>query len=146
MRVLVFLAWVSLSLLLLVQSPLAGENGARGVRSFVSPPYPVIARRAGVFGDVEARLSVSPSGEVVKVEILEGHGLLRDYVQEALREWIFCSSEESVTLDIRVSFTLVEPRTNDAVTTVVKADLPTRIEIISNLPEKVGPDVLPKSE
>ncbi len=130
----------------LALEPSTGVSHQTCIETLVTPPYPVIARRGGIFGTVEAHLRIDPSGRVDSVEIVRGHSLLRGYVQDALRQWTFCPSREETELNVTVTFVLVEPRTNTAVTTTVKAQLPHKIEVVSNLPEDIGPDVLPSSK
>lgn len=57
------------------------------------PPYPGIARRAGVSGSVQVQISISETGEVTSATLLNGHPLLREAALQAARQWLFIPTE-----------------------------------------------------
>ncbi|MFH1034373.1 MAG: energy transducer TonB [Pseudomonadota bacterium] len=60
------------------------------------PPYPSMARRQGVQGQVKVRLSVDAQGRVSEVVIVEAlpPGYFEDTVREALAEWRFVPADD----------------------------------------------------
>jgi len=59
----------------------------------VQPPYPAIAKQAGVQGQVQVQISISETGDVTDVILLSGHPLLRDAALQAARQWLFIPTE-----------------------------------------------------
>ena len=55
----------------------------------VQPTYPVEARKAGISGVVQVRVSVSEQGQVMEAEALSGPEQLREFAVDAARQWIF---------------------------------------------------------
>ena len=59
------------------------------VRAAVAPKYPPLAVSSRISGDVTVRCVVDNTGEVGKVEALDGHPLLKIAAVEAARRWRF---------------------------------------------------------
>jgi protein TonB len=59
----------------------------------VQPPYPEIARRAGVSGSVQVQINISEMGEVTSATLLSGHPLLREAALRTARQWLFIPTE-----------------------------------------------------
>ncbi len=59
------------------------------LRSAQLPEYPHIAVLARIEGEVKASFVLNRDGEVVSVETLSGHGLLRRATEENIRTWKF---------------------------------------------------------
>jgi len=59
----------------------------------VQPPYPVIARQAGIQGPVQVQIDISEDGAVTNVTLLSGHPLLRDAALRAAKQWQFIPTE-----------------------------------------------------
>lgn len=53
----------------------------------VDPPYPVIAKAAGVQGAVVIKAIISRDGTIEHVELLSGPGLLTSAAMQAVRQW-----------------------------------------------------------
>lgn len=53
------------------------------------PPYPQMARAAGIEGAVVVEVTVSESGSVLTARAVSGHPLLRDAAVQAARGWAF---------------------------------------------------------
>jgi len=51
------------------------------------PPYPLIAQRLGIRGRVRLRLSLSDSGAVSRIDVIEGPRELAEGVVKAVRKW-----------------------------------------------------------
>jgi TonB family protein len=59
------------------------------LRSWVSPRYPVLARNAGIQGNVKIEFALNESGETIKVRIVSGHPLLAKAALDAVNTWRF---------------------------------------------------------
>jgi TonB family protein len=59
----------------------------------VQPPYPVIAKQAGIEGSVQVQIDISEDGAVTNVTLLSGHPLLRDAALRAAKQWQFIPTE-----------------------------------------------------
>jgi len=55
----------------------------------VQPPYPTVAKEAGVSGSVQVQIVVSEEGEVIEATVGDGPELLRDGALQAARMWVF---------------------------------------------------------
>lgn len=63
----------------------------------VPPEYPRAARRAGIAGVVKARIWITETGTVSKVEILEGDPIFHSAVIEALMTWRYQPARQNGT-------------------------------------------------
>ncbi len=61
----------------------------------VQPPYPEIAKAAGVEGAVQVIITVNENGEVTSAHAMNGHPLLKEAAVEAGRQWKFKQTELS---------------------------------------------------
>ncbi len=55
----------------------------------VQPPYPEIARRAGIQSPVQVQIMISEDGRVLTAEVLSGHIMLREAARQAALQWRF---------------------------------------------------------
>jgi TonB family protein len=55
--------------------------------SKVAPVYPVIAKEAGIAGDVVIKTNLDKNGNVIHMEVVSGPSMLRQPALEALRRW-----------------------------------------------------------
>ena len=53
----------------------------------VSPKYPVLAHKMGISGPVLLEALIDEEGTVSKVDVIEGHPLLRDSAVDAVKQW-----------------------------------------------------------
>jgi TonB family protein len=143
MRLKFSLLVVALFVVLLFQGSVRPEQ-TRELESFVTPPYPRLARHARIQGDVVAILHVQPDGKVERVEIIDGAPLLKDYVEEAARQWAYSPSDNASEIRIQFRFTLSGDKTNSVPLTVVRGRLPNFFEIVCNPPEDLTLDVGPR--
>lgn len=77
------------------------------VIDLVAPVYPPIARKAGIAGTVSVRLAVAQSGEVSRVEILQGPGPLRKAALDAVKQWKFKPREHESYSVFKIKFSLL---------------------------------------
>ena len=55
--------------------------------SRVMPEYPLVAKQAGIQGDVVVKTTIDPKGNVVNVQVVSGPAMLRGPALAALRRW-----------------------------------------------------------
>lgn len=81
----------------------AQESSSRKVKTKVTPLYPELARKMNVMGKVKLTVTVSPSGQVVKSEVLGGNPVLANAAQDAVKKWKYepgpQTSQETVEFD-----------------------------------------------
>lgn len=53
----------------------------------VEPPYPVLAKQAGIQGTVLIKAVISREGAIERADVVSGHPLLAHAALEAVREW-----------------------------------------------------------
>jgi protein TonB len=59
----------------------------------ILPPYPAVAREAGIEGDVIVEASIDETGRVVTTKVISGPVMLRQAAVEALRKWKYEPSQ-----------------------------------------------------
>jgi periplasmic protein TonB len=59
----------------------------------VQPPYPAIAQKTRIQGQVQVQIDISETGAVTDVTLLSGHPLLRDAALQAAKQWLFIPTE-----------------------------------------------------
>jgi hypothetical protein len=120
------------------------QNSELTVRSFVVPGYPPIERQAFIGGDVSTLVHVAADGSVTEVSAVEGPSLLQEHVVDALKHWTFANpSQEPRVEKITFRFSLAGKGTDSYTMTQVSGKLPGLIEIVTNPPARLGPDVVP---
>jgi len=55
--------------------------------SRVMPEYPLVAKQAGIQGDVVVKTTIDPKGNVVNMQVVSGPAMLRGPALSALRRW-----------------------------------------------------------
>jgi TonB family protein len=97
--------------------------------------YPPLARQTRISGTVVAKVSVTNDGKVDQVEILSAHPLLRQAVEDTLRQWTFSpQSGDKRSFELRCEFALRQfsaPKPRDVITVVG----PLRLLILASAPE-----------
>ena len=77
------------------------------------PPFPEIARRAGIQGLVTGELSVGPDGQVEEVTILDGLPMgMTDATVGALEKWRFAPARDGASgrkIRFRTHFMVIQP-------------------------------------
>jgi protein TonB len=67
--------------------PVEVEEMQKHIERSVAPVYPEVARQAGIEGDVILRVSVSSSGRVTDMKVLDGPPILARAAAEAVQQW-----------------------------------------------------------
>lgn len=111
--------------------------GGLRVKKFVAPAYPAAARENRMQGAAITELQVSADGTIGSVKIVDAAPAFHDYVEAALRQWVFEPIPQPATLRVTVKFVLdscgkvaphqVAPQLFGE--TLVQADLPEMVEI-----------------
>jgi TonB family protein len=55
--------------------------------SRVMPEYPLVAKQAGIQGDIVVKTTIDPKGNVVNMQVVSGPAMLRGPALAALRRW-----------------------------------------------------------
>ncbi len=84
----------------------------RAVR-VVNPTYPELARDAGIRGDVQLMVRVSPKGDVQDIRVVRGNPLLAREAKRAVQQWRYQPSYVNgiaVPIDIPVTLRFQDPQ------------------------------------
>jgi len=76
----------------------------RKVISNPAPVYPETAKRLRLMGVVKVQIVIAPDGHVKETNIIGGHPLLVNAVEEALRNWKYAPAGSETTKQLEFSF------------------------------------------
>jgi outer membrane biosynthesis protein TonB len=74
--------------ILLILCASAYSQGLKIIR-YVVPPYPPTAKAVGADGEVQILAALDKDGNVISVDGISGHPLLRQASKEAALKWVF---------------------------------------------------------
>jgi len=75
---------------------IVSEGVLRGIAlNRFTPPYPEIAKKAGIQGQVQVQVLISEDGRVIDATIINGNPLLRNTARDAARRWVFTPTKLS---------------------------------------------------
>jgi hypothetical protein len=111
------------------------------VKDFVIPQYPPIARQVQVQGDVTAIMHIRADGSLGYVSDVEGPPLLQDATYKALKQWSFFRSKDGGHLKITFKWRVEAPG-SDYPLFKVSGHFPSEVDIVTNQPAPLGPDVI----
>jgi TonB family protein len=103
------------------------------------PQYPIIARQAHIGGEVKARFTLSPSGEVLSVEALTGPAILQKAAEENIRSWTFFvpealqQTELTFQTTFRYHFSERRVEWDEVARLIVTVDSFHRVEVMTDL-------------
>jgi TonB family protein len=80
-------AAASASLLASMSTGLAAQEGARKVKTSVTPVYPELAKRINLSGTVNIEVTITPSGTVKAAKVIGGSPVLVQSALEAVKRW-----------------------------------------------------------
>jgi TonB family protein len=120
---------------LLACSPLVGQEAPAqvGLRSFLAPGYPRIARQARIQGEVRLSVSVGPDGRVVSVESSAGPRILEAYAKANVLRWSYMPIGQPMKLNVVYTFRLEKPEMEREPAPTIELESPVHIIITSNL-------------
>ena len=112
-------------------------SGTLRVKKFVAPAYPVAARKNRMQGTTTTELQVRLDGVVDSVKVTMAHPVFHDYVEGALKQWIFEPIAKPTAIKVTVKFWLdacgesaaSKPSEPIFGETLVQADLPDSVEV-----------------
>lgn len=98
--------------------------------------YPDLARATQIQGVVDVEIEINSEGKVSSASAISGHPLLKQSAEKNIRSWRFDTSSSDIRwLTVRYQFILELPKTYYRPESRTLFDLPTRITVISKLPE-----------
>jgi TonB family protein len=98
--------------------------------------YPDLARQTAIQGSVDVEIIISSDGGVSSASVISGHPLLKEAAEKNIRRWKFdSSSADHRPLTVTYEFRLEPPKTYYRPESRNIFELPTRVTVISNLPE-----------
>lgn len=98
--------------------------------------YPDVARAAQIQGVVEVEIEINSQGKVSSASAISGHPLLKQSAEKNIRSWRFDTSSSDIRrLTVTYEFILELPKTYYQPESRNLFDLPTRVTVISKLPE-----------
>ena len=130
--------FIARSLLLLVAFSGLDEPTRQPLAVHVeSLAYPDLARQAQIQGAVDVEIEIDSQGKVSSASATSGHPLLKQPAEKNIRTWRFdTSSPDNLRrLKVRYEFILEPPKTYHRPESRNLFDLPTRITVVSKLPE-----------
>lgn len=115
-----------------------GDSGAIGIRRFVSPDYPNVARWAQVSGEVHLLAKVDESGRVEGADVLSGPPLLAKYARQNLLNWCYTKQPIGGKIEVVYHYRLQGRKIYGAVVPTVSLESPTDVVVTSNPPLPAG--------
>lgn len=122
------------SVLLISAGSAGGSDCDLGVRKFVSPDYPNVARLAQVSGDVRLVAKLADGGWVETADVLSGPPILASYARKNILTWQFTCRAKEQKIEVVYHYRLRGPKVYGRVVPSVSLASPTEIFIISNPP------------
>jgi len=80
------------------------EKTGRRVLHNVAPEYPVSLRAAHVGGLVRLSITISPSGNVTRVDVLGGNAIFSDSAIRAVKNWKYAPAATETTNEVQIRF------------------------------------------
>jgi TonB family protein len=82
---------------------LQAQEGRRVISNPV-PVYPETAKRLHLAGVVKVQIVIAPDGHVKETNVIGGHPLLVNAVEEALRNWKYAPAGSETTKQLEFNF------------------------------------------
>ena len=77
---------------------------ARKVITNPAPPYPEVAKKFRLAGNVKVQVVIAPDGHIKSVRPIGGHPVLVDSVKETLKEWRYAPASSETTTVLEFDF------------------------------------------
>jgi TonB family protein len=78
------------------EKSIVSEGVLRGIATNrFTPPYPEIAKKAGIQGEVQVQVLIAEDGRVIEATVLSGNPLLRNTARDAAKRWVFTPTKLS---------------------------------------------------
>ena len=95
-------AFLATVLMLTTVSLLAQD--ARKTITNPAPPYPEVARKFRLTGNVKVQVVIATDGHIKSVKPIGGHPVLVDAVKETLKEWKYAQASSETTTVLEFDF------------------------------------------
>jgi TonB family protein len=95
-------AFLATVLMLTTVSLLAQD--ARKTITNPAPPYPEVARKFRLTGNVKVQVVIATDGHIKSVKPIGGHPVLVDAVKETLKEWKYAPASSETTTVLEFDF------------------------------------------
>ena len=82
----------------------ASDDGARKIRTRVTPLYPELAKKMNVTGVVKVQIVIATNGTVKSTKLVGGHPLLVEPSLEAVKKWKYEPANEETTETVEFKF------------------------------------------
>ena len=105
-----------------------------GVRSFLAPTYPTIARAAQIQGEVRLGITIDTDGKIVSVDSSSGPEILVAGAKANVYRWSYTPVDHSTKLTIIYSYQLRKPEMEREPVPTIELETPFHVIISSNLP------------
>jgi TonB family protein len=109
-----------------------------GLRKFIAPEYPAVARQARIQGEVHLSITVDSDGKVVSVESSSGADILVASAKANIVRWSYTPNGEFMKLNVVYTYRLEKPETERAPAIKIELESPVHVIVTSNLPRVVG--------
>ena len=109
-----------------------------GLRSFVAPTYPSVARHARIQGEVHLTVLLDRDGKVLSVESASGPEILVAYARANVVRWSYTPANRHMKLGVSYTYKLEKPETEGTPIPRIVLESPVHILITSNLPRIEG--------
>lgn len=86
------------------------KSGRRVVVN-IKPEYPLTMRNAHIGGIVRMNVTVSPAGNVTKIELIGGNAIFSESAIKAVMKWKFSPAAAETTDEIQIRFNPDSPNT-----------------------------------
>jgi TonB family protein len=77
---------------------------ARKVITNPAPPYPEVAKKFKLTGNVKVQVVIAADGHIKSVRPIGGHPVLVDSVKETLKEWKYAPASSETTTVLEFDF------------------------------------------
>jgi TonB family protein len=109
-----------------------------GVRSFLAPGYPAVARQARIQGEVHLRVVIGPDGRIVSVESSVGPDILVAHAKANIVRWSYTPTGQSMNVIVIYTFRLEKPEMERSPSPRIELESPLHVIITSNFPRVTG--------
>ncbi len=109
-----------------------------GVRTFVSPDYPIVARQARIQGDVDLNVTIDSTGQIVSVDSVSGPEALVSYAKANIVRWTYTPIGKVLKLKVIYTYRLEKPEMEFRPTPRIELISPIHVLITSNFPIVAG--------
>jgi TonB family protein len=82
----------------------AMKDPERKLITRIQPEYPETLKRLSIGGTVRLQVTISPKGDVEKVEVLGGNPILGEAAISAVKQWVYAASRSRTVAEVSIPF------------------------------------------